>query len=454
MKFFFTKILDKIRVKSFRTENIIKHITISFFYKAGAILANFLLVPLTIDYLGTENYGVWLTISSFISWFTFFDVGLGNGLRNRFAEARASGNLKLAKAYISSAYYTITSVSLLLFLVFFTFNGFINWTKVFNTSSELSSDLFILMPIIVGFFCLQLITKLIISIYLADQNHSIQVKVHFFTQVLSLIIIWLLTKTSQSSLYIFGVIFSSLPVIILLALNLFAFSNRFKSLKPTLSLWKKSYVKDIMGLGINFFVIQIAAVILFSTDNFIISKIFGPEEVVPYNLAFKYFSIVTMGYSILVNPYWSSFTEAYTKSDYNWIKTSVNSILKIWMLIPLLLVIMLLLADKFYFLWVGEKVVVSMTLSISMAIFVLMSTFNNIFVSFINGVGKTQIQLITAIISMIINIPLSIFLAKTLGLGVPGVMFATCICLGYSVILRPLQYNKIINNKAKGIWNK
>jgi O-antigen/teichoic acid export membrane protein len=209
-----------------------------------------------------------------------------------------------------------------------------------------------------------------------------------------------------------------------------------------------------MGLGINFFIIQIAAVILFSTDNFIISKLFGPEQVVPYNVAFKYFSIITMGYAILVNPYWSSFTEAYAVKDYNWIKKSVNSILKIWMVIPLMLIIMLLFADKFYFLWVGEEVFVSKELSISMAIFVLMATFNNIFVSFINGVGKTQIQLITAIVSMIINIPLSIFLAKTLNLGVPGVMFATCICLSYSVVLRPLQYYKIINNKARGIWNK
>ena len=60
--------------------------------------------------------------------------------------------------------------------------------------------------------------------------------------------------------------------------------------------------------------------VLFSTDNFIISKLFGPEEVVPYNIAFKYFSIITMVYSILLTPYWSSFTEAYTKNDFVWIK--------------------------------------------------------------------------------------------------------------------------------------
>lgn len=447
-------LLDRIGVKSNRTLNIVKHIAVSFFYKGGAVLANFLLVPLTINYLDVENYGVWLTLSSFISWFSFFDIGLGNGLRNKFAEAKAKNDYSLARAYISTAYYTITCISTLLFLVFLIVSYFIDWTKVFNTSDQLMSDFSILMPVIIGLFCLQLIVKLISSVYLADQNHSIQVKIQFITQALSLVVIWTLTKFTESSLLIFGIIFSALPVLVLLGLNVFAFSKRFKHLKPSITLWKKKYLKDIMGIGFNFFIVQIAVLILFSTDNFIISKIFSPKEVVPYNIAFKYFSILTMVFSILVAPYWSSFTEAYVKKDFSWIKTSVNNVLKIWLIVPVALVLMFFLADWFYLIWVGEGVNVSKILSFSMALFVLMSTFNTIFVSFINGVGKIKLQLITSIISMVINIPLSIFLAKTLNLGVSGVMFATCFSMGYSVILRPLQYYKLINNKAKGIWNK
>lgn len=34
--------------------------------------ANFLLVLLPIVYLDTINYGIWLTLSSFIAWFSFF----------------------------------------------------------------------------------------------------------------------------------------------------------------------------------------------------------------------------------------------------------------------------------------------------------------------------------------------------------------------------------------------
>lgn len=454
MKEIVSKIYNKVGINSDRSKNIAKHIGWSTFYKMGSILANFLLVPLTINYLDNENYGIWLTLTSFIGWFSFFDIGLGNGLRNKFAEAKSRGDYQNAQAFVSTAYFTIGSISLFIIILFFGVNRFIEWSQLFNAKANLQGELSLLLPIIFAFFGIQLVAKLITSIYQADQNHSIEGKIQFFGQTLSLLIIYLLTKTDQSSLLIFGSIFSALPVLILVGMNFFAFKTTFKAFKPKISLWKKEYLKEITGLGFKFFVVQIAAMVLFSTDNFIISKLFGPEEVVPYNIAFKYFSIVTMGYSIIVTPYWSSFTEAYTKKDFEWIKKSVSNIQKLWMLVPICLIGMVFLADWFYKIWVGDKIKVPFDLSISMALFVVLVTFNMIYVNFINGVGKIKLQLITSLISMTINIPLSIYMGKYLGWGSTGVILATCVSLGYSVILRPIQYYKLINNTAKGIWNK
>ena len=448
------KFYQTFRIKSARDKNIVKHIGWSSFYKIGSIIINFMLVPLTINYLDSENYGIWLTLTSFISWFSFFDIGLGNGLRNKFAEAKALGNYKDAQAFVSTAYFTIGSISLIIVLVFFGINQFIDWSQLFNTNVSLQEELSLLLPIIFAFFGLQLVVKLITSIYQADQNHSIQGKIQFFGQALSLLTIWGLTKTDQNSLLIFGSVFSALPVLILVGLNFFAFKTTFKAFKPKFCLWKKKYLKEITGLGFKFFIVQIAALILFSTDNFIISKLFGPAEVVPYNIAFKYFSIVTMAYTIVITPYWSSFTEAYAKKDFEWIKKSVFNIQKLWMLIPVGLIGMVFLADWFYEFWVGDKVKVPLQLSISMAFFVLLLTFNMIYVYFINGVGKIRLQLIASLISLTINIPLSIYLGKYLEWGSTGVILATCFSLVYCMVLWPIQYNKLINNTAAGIWNK
>ncbi|MEO8238584.1 MAG: MATE family efflux transporter [Flavobacterium sp.] len=448
------KIYNKVGITSNRTKNITKHVFISFLYKGGSIISSLLMVPLTIKFLDTENYGIWLALSSFIAWFSFFDIGLGNGLRNKFAEAKAKGDLTLAKAYVSSAYFTIGSLCLVLIIAFFGFNYFIDWSKIFNASINLQNQLTLLMPIVFAFFCIQLVCKLITTIYTADQHHSMQGKINFYTSASSLISIWIMIHLAESSLLLFGTVFSFLPVIILVGLNLFAFKGIYKDYRPSFHLWKKEYLHDIFGLGISFFIIQIAGIILFSTDNLIITQIYGPKQVVPFNIAFKYLSISNMVISIILTPYWSSITEAYVNEDYNWIKKSMSNLIKISLVAILVIFIMIAVSPMAYELWIGNEVVIPMSLTFFMGIYFAMTIFYGPYTYFINGTGKVRLQMYSIVITAILNIPLSIFLAKNVGLGISGVILATIFCLIPHVILCPIQYSKIINKKAYGIWNK
>jgi O-antigen/teichoic acid export membrane protein len=419
-------------------------------YKGGSILASFLLVPLTINYLDTENYGIWLTLSSFIAWFSFFDIGLGNGLRNKFAEAKAKGDMTLARGYVSSAYFTIGVVSIGLIVIFTLLNFFIDWTIVFSASPSMQKDLSLLMPIVFGFFCLQLVVKLITTIYTADQHHSMQGKINFFTQAGSLLLIWIMTKTSESSLLVFGVIFSAIPVVILLWFNLFAFNKRYIDFKPSIKLWKKEYLKDIFGLGLKFFVIQISAIILFSTDNFIIAHNINLSEVVNYNLTYKIFSISSMILSLITTPYWSSITDAFFRGELEWIKKSMNSMLKISFILFLTLICFFVFFDNILELWIGNLIHIEKKLQFLILIYFTLSLFLAPFTSFLNGTGNVLIQFYTSIFSAVLNIPLSIYMAQLF--GTEGVILATIICMIPNYILGPIQYYKIVNHKASGNW--
>lgn len=446
-------LFNKFGIVSRRTKNITKHVVISFLYKGGSILTSFLLVPLTINLLDIDNYGIWITLSSFISWFSFFDIGLGNGLRNKFSEAKASGNIPLAKAYVSTAYYTIGCVCLLMIMIFFGVNFFIDWTHIFNTNSIKQKELGILMSVVFSFFCFQLVVKLITTIYTADQHHSMQGKVNFFSSFLSLISIWLIPRFVKGSLLIFGSIFSILPVVLLFGLNIFAFSTKYKDFQPRFQLCKKKYLKDIFGLGITFFILQVAGIILYSTDNFIISSIFKPKDVVPYNIAFKYFSISSMILGLIASPFWSSFTYAYSNRDFLWIEKSMKSLIRLTYVIMLTNVVLLFFSSQAYFYWTNDKVKVSHSLSILMCLFCQLSLFVTPFTIFLNGIGKIKLQALQSLVVALINIPFSFLLAKT-SLGVNGVILSTIICFIPSVILAPLQYYKLIKNHANGIWNE
>ena len=185
-----------------------------------------------------------------------------------------------------------------------------------------------------------------------------------------------------------------------------------------------------------------------------ISKLFSPAEVVPYNIAYKYFSIVTIGFTIIVTPYWSSFTEAYARKDLEWIKRAMKNIQRLWLVIPIGLLVMTLIADQFYLLWVGEAVKVPLALSIGMALHALLYTFPMIYNFFVNGIGSIKLHLTISVIVMLVNIPLSIFLAQSLEMGIVGVILASSICLVPACILLPIQCKKILSGTAEGLWIK
>ena len=186
----------------------------------------------------------------------------------------------------------------------------------------------------------------------------------------------------------------------------------------------------------------------------IIVQIMGPKEVTTYNIAYKYFFYISIIFQMILTPFWSAYTEAYVKGEFEWIKNSIKKIFRIWIILSIITVLMLGFSNIVYRLWVGSEIHVPITLSIVMCIFIIISNWNNIFVYFINGTGKIRIQFYSSIFVALINIPLSIYFAKYLKFGSPGIMLATCICVAVGSILAPIQYNKLINVKATGIWNK
>jgi O-antigen/teichoic acid export membrane protein len=441
--------------KNIRDININKHIFQSFLFKVGSILISFMLVPLSLAFLSKEDYGIWLTISSVISWFSFFDIGLGDGLRNKFTEARALGNNNLAQKYVSTAYFSVGFIMATAILGFLFVSIFVDWSLVFNSSIKEGERFTSLIIMIVSFFCIQLVLKLITTIYIADQNHSMQGKVDFIIRFLCFILIWIFTRLNYSSLFIFSFIFSSVPVIVFIILTIYSFKRKYRIVQPRFRYFDSNLLKNLFGLGINFFIIRVSGIILFSTDNFIISNLFTPEDVIPYNLAFKYFNIANMVAAIILTPYWSSITDAYTKKDFVWIKRSMKKLVIISTIIVFVAIPLMFLVSKFAFnLWINDEVEITGSLAALMAIYFGVTILYAPFTYFINGTGKVKVQLYSLVITAVFNIPLSIYFADQLNLGSKGVILATIICLIPHLILSPIQYNKLINNKAYGVWYK
>ncbi len=437
-----------------RTALLKKNIGFSLLFKGGSIAINFLLVPLLIAYLNTEKYGVWLLLTSITTWASFCDFGLGNGLKNKLSEALANDDFQKAKTYISTTYAYVILIVISILSIYAITEQFINWKSIVNSDLFSLQELRLIAIVIVGFFFIKFALNQLSFVTAAKQQTAINDLLNFIVNALSLVIVFVLIKTTQSSLLLLSIAFCSIPVVVLSLASAYLYFGKFQKLRPSLKHVNFKAGKSLMNLGLQFFIIQIAGIVIFSTDNIIIANTLGPEQVSIYNIAFKYFSIITLGFSIICAPFWSAYTEAFERKDFNWIKGITNKLVKVWFLFLAGTIIILLLAPELYSIWIGNEIEIPGVLSLYMAIFVVLSSWASIFTTFVNGVGKIRLQLIFSIIAGLINIPLSIFFVKNLGLGSAGVILATSICLSYGPLLSFIQYKKIISNTAKGIWNK
>ena len=446
---YFRELINKGHSRSVRAK---KNILLSFFIKGGSIAVSIISVPITLHYVNKEQYGIWLTLTSLLSWFGSFDIGLGNGMRNKFAEAKAKGEHELARIYVSTTYAILALISGIILIVFLLINPLLNWSGILNAPVNMAEELSLLAVIVIGYFCMNFVLQLIGTILNADQQPALASSFNFLASLLSLVIIFILTKTTQGSLIYLGVSFVGTQLLILLGSSLWFFSKKYKMYAPSVKYVRFSYARNLMNLGVKFFVIQIAFLIIYETTVIIITQLFGPAEVVPYNIAFKYFSVIPMVFGIITMPYWSAITEAYVSRDFDWIRASMKKLVLIWAGFVALALVMLIFSEKVFLLWVGTTVKVPFMLSAIIVVYVVANAWCTIFSSFLNGVGKLRLQLYSAVIGAIINIPLAIFLAKQVGIA--GVVLSSCVLAIGGAIWVPIQYNKLINNKATGIWNR
>lgn len=451
---------SKFKLKAFftsghhRSVKAKKNILALVFIKCVSVSTSFILVPLTIHYLTPINYGIWLTLYSIISWFGLLDIGLGNGLRNKFAESMALGDKAAARMYLSTAYAMLGIIMTTACLLFFIVNYFLNWGKILNVDDAQSLELTKVTAIIFGSFCMQLVVKLISSVLLADQKTAIAGSINTICSMLSLLVVFILTKTTTGSLLYLAIAVGTINILVPLTISFWFYRSRYKDISPSLKCVNFKHAKKLMNIGFMFFLFQSTAIIVVATDNIIISRLFGPSEVTDYNIALKFFTPVTLIFTILSNPLWSAYTEAYTQKDYEWIKRITTKVIKVWFLIALAVIPMIIFSNYAYKLWVGEQIKIDMVLTASMALYVLLSSWNQIFGNFINGVGKMRVGFYLSIFTAIINIPLCIILPTYFNLGLSGIILASSLSLLPDIIIIPIQYYKIINNKAKGIWNK
>lgn len=444
---------ERIRNAHPRTRKAQVNTVLGLVTKGGGMIISLLLVPLTIDYLSKDTYGTWLTISSIVTMMMFVDVGIGNGLRNKFSEAIANQNVALARGYVSTAYSLFGIIQLSFICFFLIIVRYVPWQRVFNTSIDLKQLQTVMLLTVVA-MAIKLVLDMLSCILFALQESSRAGMIAFLSNGLVLIGTYVLARFTKGNLVYLAAITAAIPVFVLLISGIVLYQGRLKIYRPLFRLINVSHAKSLLSLGYKFFFIQIAVIIIFYTDNLIITQLFGPAEVAVYNVSFRYFNAMTTLFLIVIAPYWSAFTEASVKKDFHWMRQTYNHLQRIWLFFLGTIILMVIIAEKMYSVWIGDRLVVPTMLNVVMGASAAIICWNNLTVAVTNGLGKVKIQLVCSVLASLVNIPLSIYFGRELNMGSAGVILATCMCLIPGLITGSIQAKKLINDTARGTWAK
>lgn len=432
-----------------------RNIILSVLIKGLGVIVSLLYVPILLNLFSPEKYGVWLTISSIITWFNFLDVGLANGFRNKFAEALAKDDHNRAREYVSTIYTVLPIISSIFFLVFCIVSIFLNWNSIYNTMSISNSILLNLTLVVVSSFSVKFCLQPIGQILLAKQKPAYYNALFLGGNILALMLIYFYSKFStEINIIELAIIISYSPVVVFIVANYFLFIKYFKDFKPSIKLFSKNHVNSLMGIGLKFFFIQISMIVIMYSTNIMITQFSNPTDVARYNISQKLFSVGTMFFTIILTPMWSATTDAYYKEDYDWIKKTMRKFKVVAMFSTFIIIVLLIFSQNIVSIWLSDKLDIPFSIFLVEAFRTVVFMFFSPFASFLNGVSKIKLNMYLVVLQTIAYIPLAYFLGVYVGWGVVGIILSGILVEVPLRITQPIQYKLLMNRRATGIWNK
>jgi O-antigen/teichoic acid export membrane protein len=285
-----------------------------------AVVTGLAAVPLTVGYLGSERYGVWLTLSSLLNWFAVSDFGLGgNALVNALADADGREDRKLTRELVSTAFWMLVGIAALLTLLMATLLPLIPLAKVFNVSSSISvRELMLAVAVAFGLFALNFPTGVFPAVYYGHQEGSRAAAWATLGNLAAFAALLVVTRREGGLMQlVLGVYGARLAVNVACGVHLVGHAKPW--LRPSPGATSLRALRRLAGLGSHYALVQLASVGVFQSQPIILTHAIGPTAVVTFSVALRLLSLPITLVQLVTGPLMPAFGEARARGDWSWI---------------------------------------------------------------------------------------------------------------------------------------
>lgn len=426
------------------------HIIMSGFYKGISGLSLFMSIPILIMYLGQKEYGVWVLVYSLFQVVLLMDFGVQSTLKTKIPILIAQEKKNELINYIKVNYLFSVLIAILIFVILTSIIYLLDLKSLLNINYfnlDFIRKLFVLN---IFFFCISFVANIHKSLYVAFLRGKYAEASIAINQFGFLVLLFICVKAfpdiSPESKLILVTILNGLFCFFINAVYTFIFFRSEKiSFKSTKNLKDEHFsTTEILNLGVKFMVVQIAVIIFFTIDNYIISSAFTPKEIAPFDVVNKFFQFPLMILFSAFMPLWSIFSKKYAEKDKKTLLGYFEKFNKSIVYIGLFIILFSFASPYVISLWIGTtSLTIPKNLILLTAITVFFRIIANYYSLFLNGVGKLNNYILIMIISLGIKIPLSYFFIDY-GFGINSVIISSLIIIIIWSIVIPIESYKIV----------
>jgi O-antigen/teichoic acid export membrane protein len=405
------------------------------------LLTPLITVPLTLNYLGVERFGLWMIIVSFLSLLGFADLGLGSGLVNALAEANGKDDAALARRYISSTFFMLVAIATLWALVFALSYPWLYWDRLLGLTDAVAvAEAGPAVVVFVACFLFNLPLTVLQRAQLGYQQGHLYNLWEAVGKLLGLgaVIFVVLQEVALPWLVL---AFTGVPLLATLANGAIFFGRKYRWLTPRWQAVRAPIARQLLGIGTLFLIYQLAYSLGRASDNIILARVLGAEAVTVYVVPLRLFEIIVvivMSYSAAL---WPAYREAVARRDMVWVKrTLLKSVVVTLALTGALCGTLVIWGDSILGVWVGSDVVVSLLMWIGLAIWTMVTALGLVMNAFLLGINAIRFQAITMGLFAVGAVFLKVVFAQSWGvsglIGANILAYTTLIILPYMFAVR------------------
>ena len=381
--------------------------------KLASMTVAVLSVPLLLSLLGTDRYGTWATLTSLVAFISLLDLGVGNSMRNSVASMSAAAEETVRLEFIGF-FRLLCVVGLLATLVFCLLVPSLSLAGGHRAAVWLLyGPLLLLLPLLLGGSVLQGAHATGLQAVLQSASGW-----GFFAFIA--LLSWQNWVPSISDLALAWSLFYTAALLVMFGVAL----RRLRL--PARRLLHGSLASLPTGrlrVGLEFLVLQLSSLMLYSLGNMLVFRHLGPAEVARYDVVNKIFQVGLGLYTIVIGVMWSEIAKFRAAGDAPALVRTLRRLAVIAVLFSVASLLGAFALPTLVDLWTRRHIQVTSGEALAVAGLVSVQSLAYVGAVFMNAFEQVRLQTVLAVASIFLMIPLSsVFMDR--GLGIASVPLA------------------------------